>query len=104
MRFLKDRKGALGGVAATVVTLGIIAIMIAVVSLVVTNMADDIADDVGAAATNTSRAWNSSQDALEGVGNISEQLPLMGLIVAFGVVIAIVLAYFAFRGKRGGGL
>lgn len=95
MRFLKSKKGALGGIPAAVMTFGVIAIVLVVISLVLTNLGED--------QTANSAAANATTHGLEATGNISEQLPLMGLIIAFGVVIAIVLAYFAFRG-RGGGL
>jgi hypothetical protein len=60
---------------------------------------------VGVQATQTAGTipYAISGNTTSGLTNISNQLPLMGTILVFGAVIALLLAVFWFRGTSGSG-
>lgn len=86
--------GVIFAVAMSVLMLGILGIITSVGASIVTGVQ-------GTQTANT-YAYNASTNTLTGLTNVGAQLPLMGTILVFGAVIAILLAVFYIRTKHGG--
>lgn len=86
----------LGDLPTIAITFVVIGVVIAVGLAVQADVQTDIGEDFGT----SSFAYNATQDALEGTAELSDKLPLIGLVVAFGVLLAI-LADFMFGIFRG---
>jgi len=78
--------GALPGIAITFVIVGVtVAIGLAVQT--------DVQTDIGADYGTTSLAYNATGDAIEGTAELSDKLPLIGLVVAFAVLLGILMQF-----------
>lgn len=108
----------LGDLPTIAITFVIVGVVVAVGLAITTDVGDTLGDDECAGYWNSSSnvcqvsesnsstlsgnsfAFNATQDTLEGTAELSDKLPLIGLVVAFGVLLAI-LADFMFGIFRG---
>jgi hypothetical protein len=94
---MKNRKGINAGIvfalAMSVLAFGIMGIILVVGQTIL----------VGVQGTQTAGtvAYGITGNATTGLFNVSGQLPLLGTILVFGAVIALLLAVFWFKGKGG---
>jgi hypothetical protein len=85
----------LGDMPTIAITFVIIGVVVAVGLAIQSDVQEDIGTDYG----NTSYAYNATGDAIEGTAELSDKLPLIGLVVAFSVLLGI-LGEFLFGGMR----
>jgi len=87
-----NKKGvSLGALPGVVILLVVVAIMLSVGS----NITENVRDSFSA----NGYAYNASNQGLEGMEQLASWQDTIGLVVAAGVIIGIVLGVFAFRSK-----
>jgi len=69
------------------------AILFAVIAITVI-VAIDIVTEIGADYAADSAADNASDDAIEGLGELADWLPTIGLVLAAGVILTVVVKSF----------
>jgi len=97
MKLFKTRKGINAGI--------IFGLALAVLAFVIMGIITTITQSIIKGVNDTQSyvpAIRAAGNASLGVTNVSLQLPLMGTILVFGAVIALLLAVFWFRGRGGG--
>lgn len=87
--------GVVMAIAMSVLMFGVLGI--------IASVGASITSGVQATQTVNTVAYNTSSQVLTGITNISAQFPLMGTILVFGGVIALLLAVFWVRGKGSAG-
>jgi len=98
MKLFKMRKGVNAGVvfalALAILAFGIMGIILTVGQAILGGIRDT--------QTANTPAIYATDNATAGLTNVQIQLPLLGTILVFGAVIALLLAVFWFRGKGTG--
>lgn len=70
---------------------------------VIISIGGEIASGIKETQTANTLAYNLTNKTEYGLWNVGKQQPLMGTILVFGVIIAIILAVFYLRGRGKGG-
>ena len=86
---LKMRLGDLPGIAITFVIIGVV---VAIGLSIQSDVAEDVTSDYGENST----AGIAVNDSIEGTAELSDKLPLIGLVVGFAVLLGI-LGEFLYR-------
>ena len=97
---MKTKKGINAGVVFALA----MAVLAFVIMGVIVSVGASIATGVQGTQTSGTYAYNISTNTLSGLKNVGDQLPLMGTILVFGAVIALLLAVFWVQGKNKGGM
>jgi len=92
---MKDKKGQVGNVLNALPGIAIAFVIAAVVFAVGLLITGDVGDDM----TANSAEANATDDAIEGMSNVTEKFPLFGTIVAAVIVITLIIGGLYF-GKR----
>jgi hypothetical protein len=95
-----SKKNKRKGINSSVIFGLALSILAFVVMGIIVSIGGSIIAGVNATQTNAN-AIAVANNATAGLGNVGAQLPLMGTILVFGAVIALLLAVFWFRGKGG---
>lgn len=80
---------SLGDMPTIAITFVIIGVVVAVGLAIQSDIQDDMSTDYG----NTSEAYLATGDAIEGTAELSDKLPLIGLVVAFSVLLGILFEF-----------
>jgi hypothetical protein len=81
----------------------VVFILILVVAGIAAMIGLNVLDNVDNSFTAGSLEANASTDAKQGIANLTEQFPNIGLVVAAVVIIGLLVAGFAFAFRGGGG-
>jgi len=90
--FSNSKKGQLAGLTSTAVGFGIAIILVVIMAVVVAN--------VGTSFTANTASANATTRGLTGISNIGNQLGLLGTIIVFSAIIALVVAGFVVFARR----
>ena len=74
------------------------AIIVLVVAGIVAGIGQDILGEVASDMDSGSVERNSTEDAQEGISNVTEKFDLLGLAIIAGIIIAVIIGFFAFKG------
>ena len=95
MSLFSNKKGQVGNVLNALPGIAIAFVIAAVVFAVGLLITSDVGDDM----TADSAAANATEDAVEGMSNVTAKFPLFGTIVAAVIVITLIIGGLYF-GKR----
>jgi hypothetical protein len=71
--------------------------LVLTVSIIAISIGADVVDNVQADQTSGTYAYNISESGLEGIGELGDWMPTIGLVVAASIVIGVLVYSFAMR-------
>lgn len=96
----KKAQMSLSDLPNVVILLVVIALVAGVGALIQSEVQDSIKEAQDLNASESSTASNVSGDALEGIGELTAQVPLIGLVIGLVVLLVVVLGAFRMFGSR----